>query len=190
MITYETDENLRKIADAAVKAEATTGYPPIVLLAQWAIESSWGKKVTGDFNFWGIKRTPEQGPAKLCPTTEELTKAGFQELRADVRATVSKMSPLGNGVNRFWLSCWFASYASFDESVAAYISFILGNSRYHAAWAQYQLSKDTDGLLKGIARAGYATGRGYEDLLLTLEHQENIRHAVLQARVQSTVATS
>jgi len=106
-------------------------------------------------------------------------------MRADELATVTRSEFLGNGITRYHLSCWFASYASFEESVQGYISFILGNSRYHAAWSQYRMTKDPDGLLKGIARAGYATGGGYEHLLLTIEHQENIQHAVFMARKET-----
>jgi flagellum-specific peptidoglycan hydrolase FlgJ len=181
MYTYETDEHLRGMAIAAVKAEKLTGYPPVVLLSQFAIESSWGQKVTGDFNYWGIKRAPEQGPAKLCPTTEDMASAGFHSMRDDERNTVTRCDPLGNGITRYHMSCWFAQYASFDESVAAYIAFILGNSRYRQAWKQYQATKDADGLLRGIAQAGYATGGGYADLLLSIAHQQNIQHAITEA---------
>lgn len=193
MYTYETDERLKRIAVASVKAEKTTGYPPLVLLSQWAVESSWGQKVTGDYNFWGIKRTPEQGLAKLCRTTEDLTSVAFQHMRADERGSVTKVEPIGTpGIKRYHLSCWFASYAGFDESVAAYIHFILSNSRYGAAWAHYQLSKDADALISGIARAGYATGGGYEMLLLTVAHQPNILHAIFEAskEANATAATN
>lgn len=181
MYTYETDPNLRAMALAAAKSEKSTGYPPVVLLSQWAIESKWGQRLTGEFNYWGIKRYPDKGPAKLCPTWEDVSLAGFAAFRSDEKAAVTKKEPLGNGIWRFYMSCWFASYASVDESVAGYINFVLGNSRYHAAWSQYQLTHDTDSLLRGIARAGYADGKGYEDLLLTIEHQQNINHAVAMA---------
>lgn len=183
MYTYETDERMKGMAIALVKAEVTTGYPPLVGLTQWAIESSWGKSCTGDYNYWGIKRTPDQGRAKLCPTTEDMARAAFLQMRPDERNTLTSSEPIGNGITRYFMSCWFASYASFDESVAAYIAFILGNSRYHQAWAQYQLTKDADAFLKGIAAAGYATAPSYASLLLTIEHQQNIQHAIEQARI-------
>ena len=28
---------------------------PYLAMAQWALESNWGKKDSGNFNFWGIK---------------------------------------------------------------------------------------------------------------------------------------
>lgn len=180
-LTYENYPPLKNMALAAVKAGKTTGYPPIVLLAQWSAESDWGRKVTGDYNFWGIKAVPP-APCNLCPTTEDLTPEEFAEMRADERATVTKIEPLGNGLNRYHMSCWFASYPSFDASVIAYIEFILTNSRYHPAWVQYQATKDTDEFIKGIARAGYATSPEYEQLLLTLANQQNLIHAVAMAR--------
>lgn len=183
MFTYETDARLKGMADAAVKSEVTTGYPPVAMLAQFAAESGWGESVTGAFNFWGIKRYPQAGPAKFCATTEDLTTAGFEQLRADERASVTAVEDIGiPGVRRYHLSCWFASYASFDESVKAYIEFILTNSRYHPAWTQYQLTEDPYAFLQGIAAAGYATSPGYAKLLMEIAQQDNIQHAVAMAR--------
>ena len=40
---------------AAQQSERDTGVPTSVTLAQWALESGWGKKQTGDNNAFGIK---------------------------------------------------------------------------------------------------------------------------------------
>lgn len=184
MFTYETDPKLKALAIAGAKVERATGFPNPVFLTQSVIESTWGQSVTGDFNFGGIKRIPEQGKAKLVPTTEELTEAGFAAMRADERATMTKKEYLGNGKYKYHMSCWFASYASVDEYAEAYEAFLVGNSRYLPAWHRYQQDKNVDSLLIGIAKAGYATGAGYQKLELTIEHQANIQHACAAAMAE------
>ena len=56
---------------AAAQASARKwGIPASVSLAQWALESAWGKKVTGKFNYGGIKCRSADQPGTLCPTHE------------------------------------------------------------------------------------------------------------------------
>ena len=53
---------------------AYTGHPaalPSVTLAQFADESAWGTKLTGTFNFGGIKAMPGH-PYSMHPTHEEV----------------------------------------------------------------------------------------------------------------------
>jgi flagellum-specific peptidoglycan hydrolase FlgJ len=50
MPTLATD-----IVQAAQKAYKLTGVPASISLAQFALESAWGKKVTGTNNYFGIK---------------------------------------------------------------------------------------------------------------------------------------
>lgn len=187
MYTYETNPILKTLSITAVRAEVATGYPAIVLITQVVVESAWCTKTSGDFNYYGIKEPdPEHKPAKFCPTFEDLTTAGFRQLRADERASVTHTEPTGTpGITRYFLSCWFASYADMDESVRAYITLILNNPRYHDAWPRYRSNPNPnpDDLIRGIAAAGYATGGGYEDLLLTVEHRQNIQHCITCARI-------
>ena len=54
-------------------AHKNTGVPIAVTLAQYALESDYGKKVTGDFNYWGEKWKPGcRYPFKECPTHEDV----------------------------------------------------------------------------------------------------------------------
>lgn len=58
---------------AAKASQQATGVPACITLAQWAIESHWGEKETGDFNDWGMKWEPEcPYPFKICATEEEV----------------------------------------------------------------------------------------------------------------------
>lgn len=57
------------VIDAAQAAQLATGVRASVSLAQWALESAWGAKCTGQFNFFGVKALPGQ-PSTLCWTHE------------------------------------------------------------------------------------------------------------------------
>jgi len=177
---------LTEMAGAAVEVETSTGFPAAVLLSQWACESGWGKSVTGDFNYWGTTRAPEKGPAKFCPTHEDITLAELALFRADERASETRREPLGDGKYRVWLSRWFASYRSMQESLTDYVGiFIHSPQRYKAAWQQYQGTKNVDALLIAICEAGYATAADYRNQLLAIAHQSNVQQAIIAARAAS-----
>ena len=54
---------------AAKAAYNQTGVLPSVQLAQWCLESAWGSRPTGKFNYFGVKAASDQ-PATLCWTHE------------------------------------------------------------------------------------------------------------------------
>jgi flagellum-specific peptidoglycan hydrolase FlgJ len=183
MLIYETSEIFRNMAVSAARLEKAEGFPPAVLLAQWALESGWGARVTGDFNYWGKIRAPETGSAKFCSTHEDVTLEQLTHFRADELASETHREPIAGGQWRVQLSRWFASYASLDESLADYVAtFIHSPHRYQAAWQGYQQTKDVDAFFEAICKAGYATGVGYDKQALAIEHQQNIQHAVTMAR--------
>lgn len=56
---------------AAQKSQRATGCPTCITLAQWALESGWGKSVSGTHNYFGIKWTKAcPFPYTMCQTTE------------------------------------------------------------------------------------------------------------------------
>jgi len=56
---------------AAKAAQAKWHIPASVSLAQWALESGWGKKDLGCFNYFGMKcRAGKNDPFVLLPTRE------------------------------------------------------------------------------------------------------------------------
>jgi hypothetical protein len=181
---------MRQMAIAFVRLEAATSFPPAVGLAMSACESAWWVKLTGDWNYWGMTRAPETGPAKLCPTHEDVTLAEYALFRADERATETGRQALANGKWRIYLSRWFASYASLAESLRAFESLITDSThRYASAWQQYIQDRDADALLSHVCDLGYATGpaKGVE---LTILHQQNIQHAVAAARAELATGTA
>jgi flagellum-specific peptidoglycan hydrolase FlgJ len=58
------------VIDAARAGQAATGIPASILLAQWALESAWGRDVPpGSMNPFGEKALPGQ-PSITAPTRE------------------------------------------------------------------------------------------------------------------------
>ncbi len=187
MLTYETSPELRDMANAAVLAQFSTQFPARVVLTVGGCESGWFKSVTGSFNYWGITRNPEQGPAKMCPTHEDIKPGQLSTFRSDEQATAVQAKDLGGGKFRYTMSRWFASYASLEESVASYTEFFTKSPhRYQPAWQQFLADHDEEALLKHICEAGYATGNA-EGVELAILHQPNIAHAVDMARKAASV---
>lgn len=188
MQTYESNPTFRAVARAFVHVEAKTNFPAAAGLAMGACESAWFTRLTGDWNYWGITRYPEAGPAKLCDTHEDLLPTQLASFRWDERATAVFVAPLGNGKIRYAMKRWFASYGSLEESVQAYVEFFTQSpKRYRAAWGQYLADREqfpqtaATSLLKAICEAGYATGDA-ETVELEIMSQANILHAVEMAR--------
>ena len=80
-------------AIAAARAAHTTrpAALPSVSLAQWALESAWGRQTTGAFNFFGIKAMPRH-PSSLHWTHEvvkgerQLVQCAFRDFESPVEA--------------------------------------------------------------------------------------------------------
>jgi len=184
-MTYENSPIMRRMTLAFLRVEAAIFFPAAVGLAMSACESGWWKSVTGDFNYWGKTRAPEQGPAKFCPTSEHCTKAELRRFRADELATMKpKLEDIPDDGQKHWvtMSRWFASYASLEESLQDFVALITGgHNRYATAWQQYLKDRNADGLLTRVCDAGYATGDA-KTVELQILHQANIIHAVAAGR--------
>jgi len=182
MLTYQNSPLMKQMADAFVKVEAETGFPSVVGLAMSACESAWWESTTGDFNYFGITRNPEDGPAKFCWTHEDVTPAQLIGFRPDEKATAIQGASLSGGKFRYRMRRWFASYASPEEALTHYVNlFIESPARYKAAWQAYEQNHDADALLKAICAAGYATC-GAEATELAIAHQANVTTAIASAR--------
>src|ERR1700735_2785743 len=90
--------------------QAATGSLASVTLAQWAVESGWGKEPdTGTFNCFGIKCAPNEGT--LCWTHETI---GGRSVRCQQ---------------------WFANYASLADAFTAHGRLLADEPQYAPARA-------------------------------------------------------
>lgn len=131
----------------ALEVEKQTGIFAITILARAAIESGWGKRVSGN-NFFGIKDTDGiNGNEQLITTTEYIhsPKATFP--------VILKIIPFGNKIWKYLIKDYFRKYDTVFESFLDFANFLKRNNRYKNAITK------TNHLDMSIAicKAGYAT---------------------------------
>ncbi len=177
------EQRLREFAAAAVRAERDCGYPPRLLIAQWAAESDWGRRTSGEHNYFGVTfQAKRHRGFRYCPTSEELTETQIRMLPPDERATIRGRQPIGGGRYRVELDRKFASYATLEEAIADKIDLIMRTSRYRKEFEEYRRSGDVEALMEGIAGKGYATASHYAELLKKIGRQANVLAAIEEAR--------
>ena len=118
---------------------------PYLAMAQWALESNWGKKDSGNFNFWGIK-----GWGK--PT----------EYWDGSVADVSTHEVI-NGVST-GMSQKFRAYKSAEDGIRDYFLFM--SKRFPSIQTM-----GIEGLNHGVDGGKYATGFGYIPLVTKIYNQ-------------------
>jgi flagellum-specific peptidoglycan hydrolase FlgJ len=184
------DQRLIAIAIHAVKYEAGIGYPPQVLIAQWAIESKWGARPSGRNNLFGMTFNPARHASfSWVATWEELNDAGIASLPPEERRTITKKEPIPHrpGVWRLELQRRFADYDSPRASIEDKVGLITTAPRYAAAWSGFRATKDVDAFITAICRAGYATAGYYPQLASQIAAQKNVARAIAAARAASGI---
>lgn len=124
---------------AARASMASTGIPASVQLAQWALESGWGAKVTGTFNYFGIKAVAGQ-PFTSVPTHEVI-----------------------NG-ERIAVNQNFANYDSLIDAFTAHAQLLSTRPQYAPARA---CLPDIEGFCDALTGV-YATDPNYGDSLMAV----------------------
>lgn len=108
-------------APAARNIAARTGVPVLVMLAQAALESGWGKSAPS-FNFFGVKATGWSGDKQLLTTTEygatEKPKAGLYP------EFISSSYDAASGKWKYKVKTYFRAYASAEQSFEDYAALL------------------------------------------------------------------
>jgi flagellum-specific peptidoglycan hydrolase FlgJ len=144
---------LQDVARIAVALEAQTGCPAQLLIAQWALESKWGAKPAGNFNYFGVKRAARH--QKCCMVT--------------TREVISGKSVVQN--------LEFADYDSLEDSCRDYAWLITQGAPYRAAWERYRNDHDLHALIAAVAGT-YATDPNYAHLAAVIAGQTNVAQAI------------
>lgn len=184
------DQRLVSMAIHAIRYEKSVGYPPQVLLAQWAIESKWGARPAGRNNVFGVTYNASRHQAfSWVSTWEELTDAGIAALPEEERRRITRREPLVNRPNlwRVELERRFADYPDVQTAIGDHVGLITTAPRYSAAWSQFNADKDIDQFLEGICRAGYATAGYYAQLAQKIAVQRNVLRAIAAARAAAGI---
>jgi len=116
-----------------VKSAKKLGVNPIFLVAQAALETNWGKQITGN-NLFGIKSHNWAGKSQLNLTFESQNGNWHKEQAS------------------------FRSYANWQQSCEDYVSFLQNNPRYKKA---LQVAKNSEQFADELQKAGYATDPNY-----------------------------
>ena len=141
----------------ARETEAKTGISALFVLAQSALETGWGKSVSGN-NMFGVKATASTPAEKrqLVLTTEILktSKAQFPE--------ILKITPREDGTYLYRVRDWFRRYDTPEESFTDHANFFFKNKRYAKA---LEVKGDPYKFAEAVAKAGYATEPTYAERL-------------------------
>lgn len=133
---------VEKLMPIAKKIAEKFNLNPVVIVAQAALETGWGKHLSSDKNLFGIKATNSwNGNSTLQQTDEYVNGVRVSEVAA------------------------FRSYSSVENSVEDYANFIVSNKRYAKAAS---VSSDPDQYFEEIQKAGYATDPNYASKLKSI----------------------
>ncbi|MDY6321870.1 MAG: glucosaminidase domain-containing protein [Succinivibrio sp.] len=146
MKSFDSQEDfVSRMMPFALKAVEGQGFNPLVIVAQAALETGWGKHVPSGNNYFGIK-----ADASWKGQKENLSSPEFEQ---------------GKFVNEV---SSFRSYSNVLDSMKDYVDFIRSNPRYGDAAAK---SFDPDTYFDQIAKAGYATDPDYAAKLKNISRQ-------------------
>jgi flagellar protein FlgJ len=157
-MTQSAGEFVDQVLPSIRTAAQSLGLNPLVLLAQAALETGWGKRMarTADgnpsLNLFGIKADDTWVGARAAANTVEYAGGVATQRQAAFRA-----------------------YGSIEESVNDFANLLKNSPRYrHAAAA----GPDAQAYVDGIGRSGYATDPGYAAKLNDILHGSTLRAAV------------
>jgi peptidoglycan hydrolase FlgJ len=139
------------ILPKAKKAAETLGINPLVLVAQSALETGWGKFVVGNeqgktsHNLFNIKADTRWNGQKVGVSTVEFYNG----------------SPIREQAS-------FRAYDSFDESFDDFVDFLQSNPRYQSALSA---AGDEEKFVQHLHKAGYATDPNYSNKVMSVYKQ-------------------
>lgn len=157
MTTPDRNARLAEIARIAVKLERETGFPPQMLIAQWAHESAWGSQPVGHYNVFGIKCARRHAICVVVMTHEVIK--GVRVKRPEK----------------------FADFDSLEAACRDYVWMIRNVAIYRDHWLEFLQGKDVGLLIVGVA-GEYATNPQYAQLALQISKQKNVATAIAEAR--------
>ncbi len=152
------EEFTNHIMPYAQKAAKELGVSPLVLVAQAALETGWGKAVTrhqdgsSSFNLFNIKADKRWDGEHIIKSTLEYD----------------------NGLAKYEKAS-FRAYDSYADSFNDYVDFLRTNTRYGDA-LRNQSSQGNDQLfIQDLHKAGYATDPDYADKVIDILNRESMQ---------------
>jgi flagellum-specific peptidoglycan hydrolase FlgJ len=145
--------------DFALQTQQKTGIPALVILAQAALESGWGRAAPGNM-FFGVKDTDGlNGNEQLITTTEYFRRA---DVKFPVVISVTPVVRNGQKWFKYKVKDYFRKFNTPEESFTHHALFLLENKRYGKALT---VKTDPYAFIDALAKAGYATAPDYATTL-------------------------
>lgn len=142
------EQFVEHIAPMAKRAAEKLGVDHLLLVAQSALETGWGKHVIKDGhgnssnNLFNIKGDASGETPSVQHTTLEFRNGTMQRE-----------------------SALFRAYNSLEDSFDDYVDFVQGGQRYQSAVAN---AEDPETYIKALHKAGYATDPEYSEKVLSV----------------------
>lgn len=156
------EEFVEGVWEHAVGAAKELGLDPLVLVAQSALETGWGKRIikafdgSNSFNLFGIKAGSNWAGGKATVDTLEFRDGVAAKEQANFRV-----------------------YDSLASSFSDYVSFLKSNPRYQQALEKVGDARE---FLQGLQEAGYATDPNYAQKIINIIHAPTLGSAVEQVK--------
>lgn len=147
----DSKEFIEAVLPKAKKAALALGVSPLVLTAQAALETGWGKFMVSNsegqnsHNLFNIKADARWDGDKMAVATTEFY--GGKPIKENAS---------------------FRAYGSFDESFDDFVQFLQSNPRYQSA---LDAAGDAEQFVHQLQKAGYATDPNYSAKVLSVYHQ-------------------
>ncbi|MEQ4657730.1 flagellar assembly peptidoglycan hydrolase FlgJ [Providencia manganoxydans] len=149
-LSLNSQNFISQLIEPAKAASQKSGISHLLVLAQAALESGWGRReiLTAEgkssHNLFGIKAGKNwQGPTTNIMTTEVINGKSIK-MRDDFRV-----------------------YGSYEEAIADYINLLTENPRYR----DVKHAQSPEVAARRLYQAGYATDPNYSDKLISLINQ-------------------
>ncbi len=142
---------VEKLIPLAKKAAEKIGVDHLLLVAQSALETGWGKHLIADekgensFNLFNIKKGSDWTKQTAQQNTVEYDRGVVTQEKAE-----------------------FRKYSGAAESFDDYVDFILGKDRYKNA---VDNASNSEQYIKELKNAGYATDPQYSEKVLSVYHR-------------------
>jgi flagellar protein FlgJ len=153
----------RRLWPLAEKAAQKLGVAPEMLLAQAALETGWGQKISqsaegaSSHNLFNIKADHRwNGKHVVVPTVEYRDGVAVQE------------------------KAHFRAYSSFADSFEDYVRFMKESPRYQPALS---VAADSQAFAQHLTQAGYATDPNYASKIMRIAQSEPMQAAVAAIKI-------
>lgn len=158
----KVDDFVRKFYPFAKQTQDKHGISAVFILAQAALESSWGEVAPGNM-FFGVKDTDGiNGNEQLLKTTEYSQRS---DLKFPEIISVEPVIRNGKKYFKYRVRDYFRKYKTPEECFSEHAKFFYTNGRYRLALG---VARDPVQMAIQVAKAGYATDPDYQNKLISI----------------------